>query len=47
MDSLVTDFYVADLVSVENRLEKLQSKKTKPVNQMEIPFPYEVQKSPR
>ncbi|MGB4433375.1 MAG: DUF933 domain-containing protein [Bacillota bacterium] len=38
VDSLVTDFYVADLVSVENRLEKLQSKKTKPVNQMEIPF---------
>ncbi len=38
LDSLRTEFYVADLSSVENRLEKLESHKAKPVSQMEVPF---------
>jgi hypothetical protein len=38
LDSLRTEFYVADLSSVENRLEKLHSHKAKPVSQMEVPF---------
>ena len=38
LDSLRTEFYVADLSSVENRLEKLQNHKAKPVSQMEVPF---------
>ncbi len=38
ISNMETEFYLADLVSVEGRLEKLNTNKAKPVNQMEIPF---------
>jgi GTP-binding protein YchF len=38
VSAMETDFYVADLVSVENRLEKLKANKAKPISQMELPF---------
>ena len=38
MESMETEFYCADLASVEGRLERLKKNKAKPVNQMEIPF---------
>ncbi|MGI6628342.1 MAG: DUF933 domain-containing protein [Bacillota bacterium] len=38
VNAMETDFYVADLASVENRLEKLRANKAKPINQMEVPF---------
>lgn len=38
MDDLEADFFVADLASVEGRLERLSMRKTKPVNEMEVPF---------
>lgn len=38
ISNMQTEFYLADLVSVEGRLEKLRTNKAKPVNQMEIPF---------
>ncbi len=38
IDNMETEFYCADLASVEGRLERLKANKAKPVNQMEIPF---------
>lgn len=38
IDDLETEFFVADLALVESRLEKLNSHKTKPVSQAELPF---------
>jgi len=38
VDDLETEFFVADLSSVEGRLEKLSSRRTKPVSQAEPPF---------
>ncbi|HHW17572.1 MAG TPA: redox-regulated ATPase YchF [Firmicutes bacterium] len=38
IDDMETEFFVADLASVEGRLERLSSRKAKPVNQMEVPF---------
>ncbi len=35
---LETEFFVADLASVEGRLERLRSNKAKPVSQAELPF---------
>jgi hypothetical protein len=38
LDDLETEFFVADLASVEGRLERLGSNKAKPVSWAEIPF---------
>ncbi len=38
LDDLETEFFVADLSSVEGRLEKLQGNKAKPVSPYEVPF---------
>ncbi len=38
LDNMAAEFYLADLVSIESRLERLSAGKVKPVNDMEIPF---------
>jgi GTP-binding protein YchF len=38
LDDMETEFFVADLASVEGRLERLRSNKAKPVSMAEIPF---------
>lgn len=38
IDDLETEFFVSDLASVEGRLERLASKKSRPISQAEIPF---------
>ncbi len=38
LDDIETEFFVADLASVEGRLERIRSNKAKPVSMAEVPF---------